>query len=81
MRKIQDVSKVLSEIYRSSGVLKCYTPIGSHVNENGKKKRKKEIVKISIFKSPKHNFVRTIRKKIQEKFDKFRLRFVRGVAF
>ncbi len=39
--------------------------------------------KLSIFKISKiqRNFVRNIRKKIQEKFDNIRLRFVRGIAF
>ncbi len=56
--------------------MKFSFPIGSHVSENEKK-----IIKISIFKNLKRNFVRTIGKKIQENFEKFRLRFVRGVAF
>ncbi len=33
------------------------------------------------FKNPKRNFVRTIGKKIQEKLESFRLRFVGKVAF
>ncbi len=46
-----------------------------HVNEHGK------FVKIQNFKNPKSSFVRTIEKIIQEKFDKFQLRFVEEVVF
>ncbi len=45
---------------------KISTPIGSHG---------------SNFKNPKGSFLRNIRKKIQEKFENFRLRILGGVAF
>ncbi len=48
------------------------------------KTEKKNIVKnfnFQNFKNPECSFVRTIVKKIQERFESFRLRFVRGAAF
>ncbi len=45
-----------------------------------KTKKNYEYFNFQNFKNPKRSFVRTIEKKIQEKFETFRLRFV-GVAF
>ncbi len=48
-----------------------FAPIGSHVNENEKKSLKFQFSKFQ--KSPNASFVRNIGKKIQEKFESFRL--------
>ncbi len=59
-------------------VFKLSLPLGPMLT-----KTKKKIVNISIFKIKKktRSFVAAIEKKIQEKFENFRLRFVAGVAF
>ncbi len=57
--------------------IEIFAPIRPHVNGKGKKKK----FSFQHFKNPQRNFVRTVEKKFQEKFENFWLSFVRGVAF
>ncbi len=75
-RKIQDKFKNVW-IRFVGGEAFANSPIGSPVNENDKIRQN---LNFQIFKNPKRNFVRTIEKKIHEKFENVCLQFV-GVAF
>ncbi len=78
-RKISgQVSKRLAAICRRSSVFEIFALIRSHVNETNKID---ENSYVQNFKNPKSSFVTTSTKKIQEKFENFRLRFVGEVAF
>ena len=73
------VSKLLAAICRWSRVFKLWLTLGPMLKKTNKIRKNFDF---QNFKNPKCNFfARTIGKKMQEKFENFRLRFVEAVAF